>query len=77
MPELDELDTILLDKVCRTLCPFYREGQEYRELEYQCGAYWIIKEKLKNNEIKVDELDKLSEKLKEKKLQREIAKAKQ
>ncbi|MHA1232587.1 MAG: hypothetical protein ACTSRP_24430 [Candidatus Helarchaeota archaeon] len=70
MTELDEWDYIMLDKVCRALCPFYREGQEHRDKEYQCGAYWIIKEKLKIGEISEEELNKWIELLQNRKLER-------
>ncbi|TFF85937.1 MAG: hypothetical protein EU551_02940 [Promethearchaeota archaeon] len=70
MTDLDKWDHIMLEKVCRALCPFYKEGQEIRETEYQCGAYWIVKEKLKSDEVTIEELNKWMEVLKDRKNQR-------
>ncbi|MHA1650273.1 MAG: hypothetical protein ACTSYB_08770 [Candidatus Helarchaeota archaeon] len=46
MTKLDELDKELLEIVCRQRCKFYKEGQEIKEKEYQCGAYKILKTKI-------------------------------
>jgi hypothetical protein len=61
-PPFDTLDQSLVDKVCKPLCEFYAEGQEYWEKDYQCGAYKLIKalitsEKLILEDLKIEEID--------------------
>ena len=60
MAKLDELDKKLLDILCREKCKFYKEGQEIREKEYQCGAYKFLKHMLKEGHITIDELKEMS-----------------
>ena len=56
MTKLDELDVKMLDIVCREKCKFYKEGQEIKEKEYQCGAYKILKTMLQEGRLTLDEL---------------------
>ena len=56
MVKLDELDHELLQIVCREKCKFYKEGQEIREKEYQCGAYKVLKTMIEEGQLSLDEL---------------------
>ncbi|HUY00142.1 MAG TPA: hypothetical protein VMV49_11345 [Candidatus Deferrimicrobium sp.] len=58
MVKLDELDKQLLDIVCGQKCKFYKEGQEEKEKEYQCGAYKILKAIIEEKRLTLDELKK-------------------
>ena len=60
MVDLDELDKELLEVVCRQKCKFYKEGQEIREKEYQCGAYKVLKLMIEEGELTLDHLKKMS-----------------
>lgn len=60
MVKLDELDNQLLEILCRQKCKFYKEGQEFREKEYQCGAYKILKTMLENGQISLEDLKNAS-----------------
>ena len=56
MVDLDELDVELLEVICRQKCKFYKEGQEEREKEYQCGAYKILKKMIIDGQLTLEEL---------------------
>ncbi|MHA1264445.1 MAG: hypothetical protein ACTSRS_04340 [Candidatus Helarchaeota archaeon] len=60
MVDLDELDKEILEIVCRARCKFYKEGQEIREKEYQCGAYKVIKLMLEQGKLSMDDLKQIS-----------------
>lgn len=60
MADLDELDKELLEIVCREKCKFYKEGQEIRETEYQCGAYKVLKLMIEKGQLTLDELKQMS-----------------
>jgi hypothetical protein len=60
MVALDELDEKMLDIVCRAKCKFYKEGQEIREKEYQCGAYKTLKLMIQQERLTLDELKNIA-----------------
>lgn len=60
MADLDELDKEILEIVCQEKCKFYKEGQEIRETEYQCGAYKVIKLMIEKGQLTLDELKQMS-----------------
>jgi len=60
MADLDELDNEILEIVCRAKCKFYKEGQEIREKEYQCGAYKVLKLMIEKGQLTLDELKQMS-----------------
>ena len=60
MAKLDELDKQLLQIVCRERCKFYKEGQEIKEKEYQCGAYKVLKLMIEQGRLTLDELKSIS-----------------
>ncbi|NVM30308.1 MAG: hypothetical protein HWN65_15795 [Candidatus Helarchaeota archaeon] len=60
MADLDELDKKILEIVCRARCKFYKEGQEIRENEYQCGAYKVLKVMIEKGQLTLDDLKKMS-----------------
>ncbi len=61
MADLDELDKDILDIVCRAKCKFYKEGQEIKEKEYQCGAYKVLKLMIQKGQLTLDDLKNMSE----------------
>jgi len=63
MTKLDELDKELLEIVCRQRCKFYKEGQEIKEKEYQCGAYKILKTMIQEGYLTLGELKNYSAKV--------------
>ena len=65
MVDLDELDIKLLEVVCRQKCKFYKEGQEEREKEYQCGAYKFLKKMIQDGQLTLEELKDFSLDLKD------------
>ncbi|MFX1298826.1 MAG: hypothetical protein ACFFD2_28705 [Promethearchaeota archaeon] len=62
MAKLDELDNKLLEVVCRQKCKFYKNGQEHREEEYQCGAYKILKTMIHEGQITLDDIEDIATK---------------
>jgi hypothetical protein len=60
MVKLDKLDRQLLDIVCGQKCKFYKEGQEEKEKEYQCGAYKILKTMIDEGQLSLEELKKIA-----------------
>ncbi len=60
MADLDELDREILEIVCRARCKFYKEGQEIREKEYQCGAYKVLKLMIEKGDLTLDDLKQMS-----------------
>lgn len=61
MVNLDELDKQLLEMICGAKCKFYKEGQEIREKEYQCGAYKVLKLMIEKKKLSFDELKGFAE----------------
>ena len=55
-PPFTSLDQSLIDKICRPVCEFYREGQEHWEKDYQCGAYKLIKTLIKSGKLNTEDL---------------------
>ncbi|MFX1294970.1 MAG: hypothetical protein ACFFD2_08985 [Promethearchaeota archaeon] len=60
MVKLDDLDIKLLELVCRQKCKFYKEGQELREKEYQCGAYKFLKKYIEKGQLTLNDLKNFS-----------------
>ncbi|MHA1276748.1 MAG: hypothetical protein ACTSQI_07500 [Candidatus Helarchaeota archaeon] len=60
MVDLDELDKELLEVICRQRCKFYKEGQEIREKEYQCGAYKVLKLMIEQEQLTLDDVKQLA-----------------
>ncbi len=50
------IDKLLLDTICRSLCEFYRESQEHRDKEYQCGAYKLIKTLISSRKLTFEDV---------------------
>ena len=63
MTDLDELDVQLLQILCREKCKFYKEGQEIKEKEYQCGAYKFLKKMIEEGSLTIEDLKTMSSKI--------------
>jgi hypothetical protein len=60
--DITPLNRKLINTVCHK-CNFYAEEQEYWETEYECGAYKLIRQMVKDNLITFDEIEEIFKKI--------------
>jgi hypothetical protein len=60
--DITPLNRKLINAVCHK-CNFYAEDQEYWEKEYECGAYKLIRQMVKDEIISIDEIEDLYKKI--------------
>ena len=56
----------LYNNVCRPLCRFYKEGQEDDPEEMECGAWELIRKRVIDGSLTIDELRDFTESIKDK-----------
>jgi len=54
--DISPLNRKLINAVCHK-CNFYAEDQEYWEREYECGAYKLIRQMVKEDMITIDDIE--------------------
>jgi len=54
--DISHLDRQVINIVCQK-CPFYVQGQEFWEKEYECGAYKLVRQMIFENVISLDEIN--------------------
>jgi hypothetical protein len=60
--DISPLDRKIINKVCHK-CNFYAEDQEYWEKEYECGAYKLVRQMIKDDLITFEEIEDLFKKI--------------
>ena len=55
-PPFSSVDQSIVETICRPICEFYAEDQEYWEKDYQCGAYKLIKTLLTSERLQIGDL---------------------
>ncbi|MGV9174285.1 MAG: hypothetical protein ACOC44_05345 [Promethearchaeia archaeon] len=60
--DITPLNRKLINTVCHK-CNFYAEDQEYWEKEYECGAYKLIRQMVKDKIISIDDIEDLFKKI--------------
>ncbi|MFO8017077.1 MAG: hypothetical protein R6U96_00435 [Promethearchaeia archaeon] len=56
--DITPLNRKLINTICHK-CNFYAEDQEYWEKEYECGAYKLVRQMVKEKIINIDEIEEL------------------
>lgn len=60
--DISTLDRKIINAVCHN-CNFYAEDQEYWEKEYECGAYKLVRQMIKDDIINLEEIEDLFKKI--------------
>jgi hypothetical protein len=60
--DIEPLDRKIINIVCHK-CNFYAEDQEYWEKEYECGAYKLVRQMIKDDLITFEEIEDLFRKI--------------
>jgi hypothetical protein len=60
--DISPLNRKIINTVCHK-CNFYAEDQEYWEKEYECGAYKLVRQMIKDELITLDEIEELFKKI--------------
>ncbi len=55
-PPFSAVDQSLVETICRPICKFYADDQEYWEKDYQCGAYKLIKTLLTSERLQIGDV---------------------
>lgn len=60
--DISPLDRKIINIICHK-CNFYAEDQEYWEKEYECGAYKLVRQMIKDDIINLEEIEALFKKI--------------
>jgi len=60
--DITPLNRKIINAVCHK-CNFYAEDQEYWEKEYECGAYKLVRQMIKDELITFEEIEELFKKI--------------
>jgi sarcosine oxidase delta subunit len=60
--DISPLDRKLINTVCHK-CNFYAEDQEYWEREYECGAYKLVRQMVKDEIISIEDIEEIFKKI--------------
>ncbi len=60
--DITPLNRKIINAVCHK-CNFYAEDQEYWESEYECGAYKLIRQMIKDGVTSIDKIEALFKKI--------------